>query len=78
MDLEQDSYVFPGERFSQSGVIIGNGKGMTLRDWFAGQYIAGRFGGEPGIHLRPENAARDAYELADAMLAARAKPPATP
>lgn len=47
--------------------------GMTLRDWFAGQHIAGTFGGQPGRHLIAENAARDAYELADAMLAERAK-----
>jgi len=45
--------------------------GMSLRDWFAGQYIAGVFGGEPGAHQHPYNAAREAYEVADAMIAAR-------
>lgn len=48
--------------------------GMSLRDYFAGQYIAGAFGGEPGSHLRAERAAVDAYEVADAMLAARKVP----
>lgn len=46
-------------------------EGMSLRDYFAGQYIAGVFGGEPGSHLRKERASIDAYELADAMIAAR-------
>jgi hypothetical protein len=45
--------------------------GMSLRDYFAGQYIAGAFGGEPGSHLRTERAAVDAYAVADAMIAAR-------
>jgi hypothetical protein len=45
--------------------------GMTLRDWFAGQYIAGIFGGEPGAQQHPYNAAREAYQVADAMIAAR-------
>ena len=41
--------------------------GMTLRDWFAGQWIAA------GNHanLTPREAAGQAYESADAMLAAR-------
>lgn len=40
--------------------------GMTLRDWFAGQVLAG------GITMGPEGAAKFAYEIADAMLAQRA------
>lgn len=55
--------------------------GMTLRDWFAGQAItaivavtsAGQHQPimhEGEIHIRTAMA-RDAYELADAMLAAR-------
>ena len=41
--------------------------GMSLRDWFAGQWVAA------GHHsnLRPSEAAEQAYEFADAMLAAR-------
>lgn len=47
--------------------------GMSLRDWFAGQAIRARWNsGEP---MSAEDAAHFAYQLADAMLAAReAKP----
>lgn len=41
---------------------------MTLRDWFAGQALASEYVGGYASHL---NAALAAYELADAMLAAR-------
>jgi hypothetical protein len=47
--------------------------GMTLRDWFAGQYMAGVLGGEAGSHLRSDTLARDAYAYADAMIAERNK-----
>jgi hypothetical protein len=42
--------------------------GMSLRDWFAGQALAGLSEEPLGI-----NTAKWAYELADAMLAERAK-----
>jgi hypothetical protein len=45
---------------------------MSLRDYFAGQALAGICGdGIPGDHHRPDKTARDAYALADAMLQAR-------
>ena len=50
--------------------------GMTLRDWFAGQALAGLMS-DPG--LRPDNVsefqhmAARLYQVADAMLAERAK-----
>jgi hypothetical protein len=44
--------------------------GMSLRDWFAGQFLAGqRWSGGTLDEL-----AHDSYQLADAMLAARVKP----
>lgn len=49
--------------------------GMTLRDWFAGQALAGLMPVcqhdtiAPGTW--PQHIARNAYEVADAMLAAR-------
>lgn len=47
-----------------------NRAGMTLRDWFAGQFLAGqRWSGGTLDEL-----AHDSYQLADAMLAARAAP----
>lgn len=45
--------------------------GMSLRDWFAGQALAGSLAGEPGSHLIPERLAPDCYAFADAMIAAR-------
>jgi hypothetical protein len=56
-----------------------NQTGMTLRDWFAGQALAGWLAGEgnshPGIPgpggRGAQNVARWSYAMADAMLAAR-------
>lgn len=48
--------------------------GMSLRDWFAGQALAGLatvFFGSGGKSDFPE-AARRAYQIADSMIAARA------
>ena len=46
--------------------------GMSLRDWFAGQALAGICGdGIPGSHHQHANTAREAYEYADAMLRTR-------
>lgn len=51
-------------------------EGMSLRDWFAGQSLSGfcslmHDGGEP--FLGAADAAKAAYNYADAMLAERAK-----
>lgn len=45
--------------------------GMSLRDWFAGQAIRARWG--DGTAMTEIEAAQFAYQLADAMLAARDK-----
>lgn len=49
--------------------------GMSLRDWFAGQALAGILAGEPPVKsddpcLSSAEAALGAYRCADAMLAA--------
>jgi hypothetical protein len=50
--------------------IYGEGHtGMSLRDWFAGMALRVRYG--DGTAMTPEDAAVMAYQLADAMLAAR-------
>lgn len=50
--------------------------GMSLRDWFAGQALAGYFAATP-LHCFCESGlkvvARYSYDMADAMLAARAR-----
>lgn len=52
-------------------------EGMSLRDWFAGQALAGMLA-DPDVGCTPEHAhkfvgvvAIEAYQMADAMLAAR-------
>lgn len=50
--------------------------GMTLRDWFAGQALAGVVVGvltEADGNTVPASVAESAYRLADAMLIARTK-----
>jgi len=48
--------------------------GMTLRDWFAGRALTGMLAAERGDvpeMITIEGYARDAFRIADAMLAAR-------
>ena len=53
--------------------------GMSLRDYFAGQVLAGHFAqpmswvgnGSGGLLSTPESTAQRAYAIADAMLATR-------
>jgi hypothetical protein len=46
--------------------------GMTLRDWFAGQALVGGLSAADGDNFgTAETAAKQAYEIADAMLLAR-------
>jgi hypothetical protein len=46
------------------------GAGMTLRDWFAGQALANAYTHDAGS---PDNVAKWAYQIADAMIEARSK-----
>ena len=62
--------------------IIGHCEGMTLRDWFAGQALNAIVTATSNGQHHPardgrslvEGMTHDAYELADAMLAARKEP----
>lgn len=45
--------------------------GMSLRDWFAGQALAGIGLAAMQKYQYPESWAKQAYDLADAMLKAR-------
>lgn len=52
--------------------------GMTLRDWFAGHALAGVLSFTTGapdgcLQMEPKKAAREAYAMADAMIAERNK-----
>lgn len=67
----------------QSGAMLWTYPGMTLRDWFAGKVIgaiiAATSAGQHHSDMPDDDRtlvqamARDAYELADAMLAERSK-----
>jgi hypothetical protein len=48
-------------------------KGMTLRDWFAGQALVGIIKEMPTSRPSAENLAREMYEMADAMIVERNK-----
>ena len=49
-------------------------RGMSLRDWFAGQALAGMIRANHRLTFAPPDDATWAYKIADAMLAERAKP----
>lgn len=68
-----------GPAFPTDAMTISHGAppslGMTLRDWFAGQLLAGLIN-QPDWWTRKKNGhafAVEAYELADSMLEARSK-----
>jgi hypothetical protein len=71
---------FPANELDQrSGNIFANHLGMSLRDWFAGHWMMGIAAGyevnsEPFQPGDLPKIAKDAYEAADAMLAARSLP----
>ena len=46
-------------------------RGMSLRDWFAGQALSGLLTQPAEIEFGPGHFAKAAYEMADAMIAAR-------
>lgn len=62
--------VVPTDAYVETG-------GMDLRDWFAGQVLAGAIANKERGGGSPSDYALFAYMIADAMLAERAKP-ATP
>lgn len=68
--MNNNPTAFPYMEISEDGVTLEYHSGMTLRDWFAGQALAGlsvNFSdGEDYDHV-----AVTAYRQADAMLAAR-------
>lgn len=83
--IDDGGLAFPGTRNQQVGTVADYGfsdddtptygdvqhPGMTLRDWFAGQAMAGMLSGTPGPHLIPDRLSKESYEHADAMIAAR-------
>lgn len=72
-----------GKGYEELVLVPNKGRGMSLRDWFAGQALTAimgddwyRDGGPEADNAWSEAAegvARDAYTIADAMLTERAK-----
>jgi len=63
-----------GAAFPYHDPVRGQFNGMTLRDWFAGQALAGLLANSAatsGTGYTPAMAAGDAYATADKMLEAR-------
>jgi hypothetical protein len=60
-------------------VLVEHSPGMSLRDWFAGQMLAG-WAADPDASLswEDDDVAARCYEVADAMLAERDKGDDTP
>ena len=77
MSFKDGGPAFPfTERNADSSYYHGHG-GMSMRDWFAGQALAACYAQvlASAVECCPENwrdgAAQEAYQMADAMLAAR-------
>lgn len=75
---ENGGPAFPNLKVGSCGPRTAGEAGMSLRDWFAGQALAGMLG-HPDVVGSPLAAdfvasfADDAYAIADAMLVARQK-----
>jgi hypothetical protein len=75
MSKENGGPAFPIEvNCAQSGARL-TMPGMTLRDYFAGQALAGWLASYAGVTqvISHDNTAEESYKFADAMLAEREK-----
>jgi hypothetical protein len=66
------AYPVPAEQYVSDGVSISIQAyhGMSLRDWFAGQALAGMMVSD-SPHIETKQYALACYEMADAMIEAR-------
>ena len=72
MSNKNDRPAFPYTEYNQDGSLYNTERGMSLRDWFAGQALAGMLA-NPARDTDFEGFAADAYTFSDAMLAEREK-----
>ena len=80
MEYERDKYVNPGKRITPDGFNAGYGQGLAVRDLFAANALNGmlshstRYQPREGADMHwHDSIVKEAYELADAMLAEREK-----
>ena len=72
--MDENPSAFPSQPRDSSGLPCGEHMpGMTLRDYFAGQALAGMLAAPPEI-AAPCDYASVAYDYADAMLTTRLAP----
>lgn len=74
--VRADGFTFSEQKYDGGPAFpAGIGNGMSLRDWFAGQALAGMVASYAGTstHYAVDSDAERAYRYADAMLAARGK-----
>jgi len=64
---------FPGKSYysDASGGVMSTHKGMSLRDWFAGQVLAGFCAVDDGTTFASRKFAEVVWNVADEMMAAR-------
>lgn len=73
LPIEDGGFAFPKpDRDCANGAVQWGADGMTLRDWFAGQAVAGLLADHTSV-CNTATYAAVAYEVADAMLVARKK-----
>lgn len=71
MDIRDDGGpAYPQTMDHCRAAVMGIPQGMTLRDWFAGQVMAGLMA-DSEVDMPPEEYAACAYRNADAMLKER-------
>ena len=80
MERETGGQAFPRQQWEydgQNNVLQYQEEGMTLRDYFAAKVMQGTQSNPEWNHWSSENHVKHAYEVADAMLDARAISKAT-
>ena len=71
--IDDGGPIYPVQEWNSDGTPATLTLGMSLRDWFAGQWLMGYMANPEIGFAASKTAANTAYEFADAMIAARSK-----